>query len=449
MPDLPVRHVKTGGDPRTLPGFIALHDEMSKLTHPARPDVNWQRAESLALALFETNGVELQTAAWYTLARSHLLRVRGMNEGLSILAALMGHQWVQMWPQPSHARAEILNGLLARLQKNFRTFSLTPADVKPLMEAEKLLSALDDILTRQGLKHACQADALLQQVRSALTRLENSPAGELQSPPITLPLQMLADEPPAESLAASKLIYVIRPEAPATVEVVQEHPPVPKRWPVFVAGVISTLLVGGAMLWGWQYLYRTDGATRALTATVTPLPSPLTDKQVLDLRQSAELKTDAAHWLRQTAIQLDKLAVLPPDWNLLYGQRLLNQAQVLWSGDEQIQKMKAHWQQQQAVNALPDSALTGWYQGMMQLQTLVDQLNALDGKKGKYITVSELKSQVFAMQHAFSQTIPAEEQLRQMASSESAQLSAALKMQTEQHLKQLITRYAASKDNLE
>jgi type VI secretion system protein VasL len=63
--------LKTGGDPRTLPDY-ALRDELSKLTHPARPDVNWQYVEKLCLSLFEQNGVELQTAAWYTLARTHL-----------------------------------------------------------------------------------------------------------------------------------------------------------------------------------------------------------------------------------------------------------------------------------------------------------------------------------------------------------------------------------------
>jgi type VI secretion system protein VasL len=64
--------LKTGGDPRTLPDYAALRDELSKLTHPARPDVNWQYVEKLCLSLFEQNGVELQTAAWYTLARTHL-----------------------------------------------------------------------------------------------------------------------------------------------------------------------------------------------------------------------------------------------------------------------------------------------------------------------------------------------------------------------------------------
>ena len=116
--------VRTGGDPRSLPQFTALRDEMSNLTHPARPDVDWKRVETLSLSLFQINGVELQTGAWYTLARSHLARVSGLNEGLDILTALLGYQWAQLWPQPVHARAEILSGLFQRVQKLFRTWSL-------------------------------------------------------------------------------------------------------------------------------------------------------------------------------------------------------------------------------------------------------------------------------------------------------------------------------------
>lgn len=73
------------------------------------------------------------------------------------------------------------------------------------------------------------------------------------------------------------------------------------------------------------------------------------------------------------------------------------------------------------------------------LQELTTQLNALDGQKGKYITVRELKSQVFAATRAFSKTVPVEEQLRQMSLLENPDMPLyAQKMQTEQHLKQLI-----------
>ncbi|KMK01337.1 hypothetical protein ABW08_23860, partial [Pluralibacter gergoviae] len=82
------QQLKTGGDPRLQPDYTALREELAKLSHPARPDVDWERVTWLCLALFDRNGVELQTAAWYTLARTRQAGLGGLNEGLALLAAL-------------------------------------------------------------------------------------------------------------------------------------------------------------------------------------------------------------------------------------------------------------------------------------------------------------------------------------------------------------------------
>ncbi len=66
------------------------------------------------------------------------------------------------------------------------------------------------------------------------------------------------------------------------------------------------------------------------------------------------------------------------------------------------------------AGALPAENLTGWSEGMQQLQRLADQLNALDEQKGKYLTVSELKTAVFAITQSFNRAVPLE-QLRQLA----------------------------------
>lgn len=50
------QHLRTGGDPRTLSEFTALRDELSKLTHPARPDVDWQKWNSCVWALSPKRG---------------------------------------------------------------------------------------------------------------------------------------------------------------------------------------------------------------------------------------------------------------------------------------------------------------------------------------------------------------------------------------------------------
>lgn len=77
--------LKTGGDPRSLPDYAALRDEISKLTHPARPDVDWRYVETLCLRLNEHNGVELQTASWYTVAWMHTTGLSGLSERQALI----------------------------------------------------------------------------------------------------------------------------------------------------------------------------------------------------------------------------------------------------------------------------------------------------------------------------------------------------------------------------
>ncbi|MEW5562288.1 VasL domain-containing protein [Enterobacter asburiae] len=443
MHDVQPRPVKTGSDPRALSDFIALREEMAKLTHPARPDVNWQQVEALSLSLFELNGVELQTGAWYTLARSHLARINGLNEGLTILNALLSHQWAQLWPQPVHARAEILNGLFQRLQKLFRTFSLSHGDLPALIQAQGLLQSMYDILARQELKHACQTTPLMQQINSTLTRLENSASPNDTQPAVTLPPQALAAVPAEEEASpVSRLVYVIRPEPEVNVQVVQETPPAPKRWPVFLAGACSALVAGAIALTGWHYAHSVDEAADALVASVAPLPQPLSTTQIQALQQSSKVKPDPAAWLKRASSQLDRLASLPPDWAYRYGNGLLAQAKVLWPDDPEVAGMSRQWQQRMAASAISDASLTGWYTGMQQLQQLADRLNALDGQKGKYITVSELKSSVYGMINSFGQSIPLEEQLRLLQTQE-GDAALATQQQILQHFSGLQHRYSS------
>ena len=84
----------------------------------------------------------------------------------------------------------------------------------------------------------------------------------------------------------------------------------------------------------------------------------------------------------------------------------------------------------------------------MTLQKLSDRLNGLDEQKGKYMTVSELKSVVFSTMQSFNQSIPAEEQLRVLSQNpEKEPLPVAARAQLKMHLKQLVSRYAEIKLN--
>ena len=76
---------------------------------------------------------------------------------------------------------------------------------------------------------------------------------------------------------------------------------------------------------------------------------------------------------------------------------------------------------------------------MAELQQLVEQLNGLDKTRGKYLTVSELKSSIFSAIQAFNQHPPIEEQLRRYAEGGGNQSSE--QVQTGMLLRQLEYRY--------
>ena len=432
------RHLKTGGDPRTLADYAALRDEMNKLTHPARPDVNWQLAETLCLSLFEHNGIELQTTAWYTLARTHLAGLYGMNEGLAILATLVARQWGEIWPQPVHARMEILSALSRRLQQAMRTRTLTYADLSQLYQAEEHLNTLGEVLQRLELKHASQLDALRILMHNTAARLENSDNTGVSVPhdAALTPEKSLSN--PGDQV---KWVYVVQPDPLTNVQVVTESMPPVKPWKPFAAGMLTMLVVAGAAAWGWQALHQPDPAQTQLAATLAPLPAALSTEQLQSLRH---MSPSPASGIDKTQQQLAQLLRLKPDWAVSYGDSLVRQALTLWP--EQAKPLAQQWQQQVAAAALPAPELNGWHEGMIQLQQLANRLNALDEKRGKYMTVSELKSAVFAMTQSFTRVIPAEEQLRQLSVlPHDRPWPAAQQSQTEQHLQQLITRYAVLK----
>lgn len=148
--------------------------------------------------------------------------------------------------------------------------------------------------------------------------------------------------------------------------------------------------------------------------------------------------------LPQTQRQLGELARLAPDWAVSYGDQLVHHALIRWP--DQAQPLAQQWRQQLSAGALPAENLTGWSEGMQQLQRLADQLNALDEQKGKYLTVSELKTAVFAITQSFNRAVPLEEQLRQLAALPVDQpWPAARGSLVELHLQQLIVEYALLK----
>lgn len=423
MNNISPRKIKTGGDPRTLADYSALRDELSKLTHPARPDVDWHYVEKRCLSLFGRNGVELQTAAWYTLARAQLAGLAGLNEGLALLDALITHQWGTLWPQPMHARTEILSGLSLRLQQLMRRLSLNYSDLSQLYQAEQALASIGLVLQRFELSHLSQLDALQKSVHSSAVRLENS-HGSAGADAVFPPCSMLKAVEISDTERFSgnyagisgtqknqpdpvKWVYVVQPAHQPHTEVAVAATVSGKSWTAFAAGMGTMLLISMTVAGGWYALHRTEPLQTRLAASLAPLPAALAPAQLDVLRHHSSLPPT---FIAQTQEQLTRLDKLPADWHVAYGWQLAKQAQTLWP--EQAESLIQQWQQHINASVLPANAMNGWHEGMSQLQILADKLDALDGQRGKYITVSELKTQVFGAITHFRQTVPVEEQFR-------------------------------------
>lgn len=424
--------LKTGGDPRSLPDYAALRDEISKLTHPARPDVDWCYVETLCLRLYEHNGVELQTASWYTIARMHTTGLSGLNEGL----ALTRHHWSAMWPLNTHARLEIITGLFNRLQKTLRAMPPDDRDNLPLLyQTETFLKALSDTLARHELKQSRKV-ALPE---ANITRLENQPVQGEASSPVTLPAQALRSDAPDvqehQALPHSRLVYVVSETKAEPTPSLQKSPPTFLK--PFVAGVCAALLAVSVAIPGWQFLTQPSPEEQQLRALLAPPPDMLSADQLAQLSRTPSLLNHASEWITLSGQQITRLTELP----LQRSTQLLQQLSVLFPDNPRVQEMVDNWQKSVRSRALPEEAMTGWNEGMTRLQQLAERLNRLDEQRGKYMTVSELKTEVFGIMQAFNRHIPAEEQLRRYGEVRDQNGSEQQQKQMENALAELVSRY--------
>ncbi|EFI8532800.1 TPA: VasL domain-containing protein, partial [Escherichia coli] len=99
------------------------------------------------------------------------------------------------------------------------------------------------------------------------------------------------------------------------------------------------------------------------------------------------------------------------------------------------------WRKQRELSALSTEALNGYAQAQSQLQRLSAQLDALDERKGRYLTGSELKTAVYGIRQSLKEP-PLEELLRQLEEQkQTGEVSPTLLTQIDTRLNQLLNRY--------
>lgn len=109
-----------GNDPRIFNQFLSIKEELDKRFHPARPDINWQHIHELCISLFNQNGIDLQTASWFTLCNQQISGLEGLSEGLSLIHKVITQNWQNIWPVQTHTRINILSSLSQQLVSGIR-----------------------------------------------------------------------------------------------------------------------------------------------------------------------------------------------------------------------------------------------------------------------------------------------------------------------------------------
>ncbi|STV72638.1 type VI secretion system protein VasL [Klebsiella michiganensis] len=202
--------------------------------------------KKLCLSLFEHNGVELQTAAWYTLVRTHLAGLYGMNEGLAITgrAGLPAvGQYVAAADDCANQNTQFAQSTAAAGDAHAVADLYRPEPALPGRSAsERRWMTYCSVWNSNMPASLTPCPILLPQPRrcgwraAKIKRRPRRKRPRLILPPSSLP----------EPTAQVKWVYVAEPASRPNADVVTAFPAPAKPWKPFVAGMLTMLALAGA-----------------------------------------------------------------------------------------------------------------------------------------------------------------------------------------------------------
>ncbi|RTN19154.1 hypothetical protein EKN94_20515 [Enterobacter quasimori] len=437
--DILTQIIVTGSDPRDLPEFSALREEINKSSHPSQPELNWKLVESLALAIFKTNGVDLHTATYYTLARTRTHGLAGFCEGVELLAAMISHDWDKFWPQDESARTGMLDWLNTRSGNFLRQqLSFSDADLPFLYRTERALQLICDKLQQVKLNRQPHVENLLYFVQNTRKRLEPQlkSSGGTQSQAAVRTLiyapastQPITEEnlPPLPDLPKMK-VEVYHGTAEDTAPVASATPG--RNCKGFMAGVACTTAVAAA-LWWWQ---------------VYPMQQQLA--QVKDTPQGAATVWLASPELNSYGQRLQQLPDASPLQLLETGMQMMRTADSRWPESLQQQQATAQWNEILKTRAQSSPQMRGWQQARKNLRDFADLMMQRETEKQGF-TLSYIKTVTWQAERLLNQETPLESLLTQYQDARAqGRNTEALEKQVNEQLKGVLSRWLLLKSNV-
>lgn len=385
--------IMTGRDPRDLPEYIALREEINKASHPAQPEMNWKLVESLALTVLKSNGVDLHTASYYTLARTRTQGLAGFCEGVELIAALISREWDKFWPQNGTARVEMLDWFNARTGNILRQqIAFTDDDLPLLYRVECALQIICATLEQVSLGRIPRVENLLYFVQNTRRRLEpkNDPAG------VKTAVRTLVYMPEStERLTAAIPTQPDSTEMKVAVHATAEPPSRSKKAnhkngvKGFMAGVLFSTVVAAA-LWGWK---------------VYPLQQNV--MAALDTAQGAAAVWLASPQLSDYPQRLQQLSAYSPLLMLETGQQMTRMADMRWPASLLQQQATSRWNSTLKNQAASSPQMLGWQKTRIELRSFAELLVRREQAK-EGLTLSSIKTIVYQAERELSLETPLE-----------------------------------------
>lgn len=424
--------IVTGSDPRGLPEFSALREEINKASHPSQPELNWKLVESLALTIFKSNGVDLHTATYYTLARTRTQGLAGFCEGTELLAAMVNRDWDKFWPQDNHARTGMFDWFNTRTGNILRQqISFTHADLPLLYRTERALQLICDKLQQVELKQRPHVENLLYFVQNTRKRFEPNPKRHMDEQPQTAIRTLIYAPEGAPATGETLPPLPDLPEIRVEVHHDSAEPSVRNRLGIsiksFMAGIVSAAVIS-AGLWWWQ---------------VYPMQQQLA--QVKDTAQGAASVWLAFPDLNGYAQRLQQLPEASPLQLLETGTQMAQTADSRWPESLQQQQATALWNETLKTRAQNSPQLRGWLQTRQDLKAFADLVMQRE-KEG--LTLSYIKNVIWQAERTLNQETPLESLLTQYQDAHAqGQNTEALEKQINERLSGVLSRWLLLKNN--
>lgn len=413
-------------DPRFNKAFGDIREILNRRVLPKSCD--WELLRTLCCRQFQDRGYDLQSGAWFCLINGHLSGWNGMLQALELFTDTWEKQGERCWPPPTAVtlRQEILEWFSHHVVTQLYIMPVTSSDILLLHRAECLLRRL------VGLARDTQSrsESSLENVRYFLQVRTHSIVASPASTTVAI-LSPGTTESVSEEVTMTDTLSVKFPE--------QETPP-GTRMRTYLYGMVTGSIAG--ILVTSMTLYWAGRDYPAYQRDSIQLPVALLQRSEEILRSGPSSPDETLSDKIQAEIvpvmheQLLWLSTRTPQHWMMQGEKVSQRLEALCPGNN----ASAVWRQTMQEKAGSVKVSAHWRQGMAALTQLEEQLERSENTRSRYMTVSELKTEVYRIkQHFMQQGEPLNEQLS--ALQQQGEIEQASFYQIQEQLNALLARY--------